>query len=72
MEATYYSETSAGFQQTTRRYITEDRTLHNHRCEIFKSYILNINTNFLAIPLPLGKSSKLTWNNPIHIIFFYL
>jgi hypothetical protein len=21
------------FQQTTRRYIPEDRTLHNHRCE---------------------------------------
>jgi hypothetical protein len=33
------SETSDGFQRTTRRYIPEDRTLHNHRCENLKSYI---------------------------------
>jgi hypothetical protein len=28
------------FQRTIRRYIPEDSTLHNHRCETFKSYIL--------------------------------
>jgi hypothetical protein len=28
------------FQLTTRRYIPEDSTLHNHRCENLKSYIL--------------------------------
>jgi uncharacterized membrane protein len=28
------------FQRTTRRYILEDSTLHNHRCENLKSYIL--------------------------------
>jgi hypothetical protein len=33
MEATYSYETSADFQRTTRRYIPEDRTLHNQRCE---------------------------------------
>jgi hypothetical protein len=27
------SETAVDFQWTTRRYIAEDRTLHNHRCE---------------------------------------
>jgi hypothetical protein len=28
----------SGFQQTTRRYIPEDRTLHNNRCENLKTY----------------------------------
>jgi hypothetical protein len=39
MEATYFSETSVDFQRITRRYIPEDRTLHNHRCENLRSYI---------------------------------
>jgi hypothetical protein len=38
MEATYSSETSVDFQRNTRRYIPEDRTLHNYRSENFKSY----------------------------------
>jgi hypothetical protein len=33
MEAIFSSETSVNFPRTTRRYISEDRTLHNHRCE---------------------------------------
>jgi hypothetical protein len=40
MEETCSSETSADFQLTTRRYISEDRTLHNHCCENLKSYII--------------------------------
>jgi hypothetical protein len=32
MEATCSSKTLVGFRWTTRRYIKEDRTLHNHRC----------------------------------------
>jgi hypothetical protein len=40
MEALRSSETLADFQRTTRRYIPEDSTLHNHRCENLKSYIL--------------------------------
>jgi hypothetical protein len=39
MEAIYSSETSVDFQRTTRRYIPEDSTLYNHRCEHLKSYI---------------------------------
>jgi hypothetical protein len=39
IEATCSPETSVDFQRTTRRYIPEDRTLHNHRCENLKSYI---------------------------------
>jgi hypothetical protein len=37
IEATFSSEASAEFQRNTRRYISEDRTLENHRCERRKS-----------------------------------
>jgi hypothetical protein len=40
MEATYSSEMSVGFQRTTRRYIPEERALHNHLYENLKSYII--------------------------------
>jgi hypothetical protein len=39
MEAMFLSETSVDFQRTTRSYITEYSTLHNHRCENLKSYV---------------------------------
>jgi uncharacterized membrane protein YciS (DUF1049 family) len=39
MEAIFSSETSVDFHQTTRRYIPEDGTLHNHRCDNLKSYM---------------------------------
>jgi hypothetical protein len=43
MEVTYSSETSVDFQRTTRLYIPEDVTLHNHRSKNLKSYIhLNV------------------------------
>jgi hypothetical protein len=42
MGATCFSETSVDFQRTTRHYIPEYRTLHNHRCENFKSYMLTV------------------------------
>jgi hypothetical protein len=38
MEATCSSETSVDFHRTTRSYIPEVRTFHNHRCENLKSY----------------------------------
>jgi hypothetical protein len=34
MEAKFYFETSADFQRNTWRYISEDRTIHNHCSEI--------------------------------------
>jgi hypothetical protein len=37
MDAKYSSEKSVVFQRTTLRYIPEDSTLHNHRCESLKS-----------------------------------
>jgi hypothetical protein len=39
-QAELSSEKSVDFQRTTRRYVPEDRTLHNHRRENLKSYIL--------------------------------
>jgi hypothetical protein len=43
VEAIYSSETSVDTQRTTRLYIPEDGTLHNHRCENLKSYICLVN-----------------------------
>jgi hypothetical protein len=37
-------------QQTTRRYIQEDVTIHNHRCENLKSY----NNNQVSGSVNLG------------------
>jgi hypothetical protein len=41
MEAICFSETSVDFQQTTRRCIPKDITLHNDRCENLSSYRLH-------------------------------
>jgi hypothetical protein len=41
MEATYSSEMPGAFQQNTRRYIPEDRTLQNDPRENLKSQKLN-------------------------------
>jgi hypothetical protein len=40
MEAICSSKKLADFQRTSRRYIQEDGTFHNHRCENLKSYKL--------------------------------
>jgi hypothetical protein len=42
MEATFSFETSVDTRRTTRRYIPEDRTFHNHRCENLKSYMFSL------------------------------
>jgi hypothetical protein len=39
VEATCSSETSVDFERSTRCYIPEERIVHNHRCEKFKSDI---------------------------------
>jgi hypothetical protein len=38
IEAVCFSETLVDFQRTTMRYIPEESTLHNHRCENLKFY----------------------------------
>jgi hypothetical protein len=42
MVATCYSEKHVDFKRTTRRYIPEDRTLHNQRRESPKFYNLRV------------------------------
>jgi hypothetical protein len=49
MEAICSSDTSVATQQTTRRHIPEDYTLHNHRCENLKSYILETFKTFYCV-----------------------
>jgi hypothetical protein len=46
MEAICYSETSVDSRQTARRFMPEDGTLHNHRCENLRSYIRNLCSSF--------------------------
>jgi hypothetical protein len=48
MEELCSSETSVATQRTTRRHIPEDDTLHNHRCEILKSYITSSRFNIIS------------------------
>jgi hypothetical protein len=38
VKATCFPETSINFKRTTRCYIPEDITVHNHRCHNLKSY----------------------------------
>jgi hypothetical protein len=49
MKAKYSSETSVDFQGNTMRYIPEDRTLYNHRCENLKSYDIKYINNSESI-----------------------
>jgi hypothetical protein len=46
MEATCSSETSVDFHRTARRYIAEDRNIHNNRCENLKSYTAEFSPQF--------------------------
>jgi hypothetical protein len=48
MEAIYSSETSAATQETTRRHIPEDNTLHNHRCENLKSNMTSLSSSMAS------------------------
>jgi hypothetical protein len=55
MEVIRYLETSVDFQRITLRYIPEDSTLHNHRCQNLTSYIravLFLKTVMFIRPFP--------------------
>jgi hypothetical protein len=54
MEATYSPEKSVDFQRNTRRYIPEDSTPYNHRCENLISY----NCHSLRIKWPERKADR--------------
>jgi hypothetical protein len=47
MEAICSSETSVDIQRTTRRYIVDESTITNHRCENLKSAYRNVGVFFL-------------------------
>jgi hypothetical protein len=49
MEAICSSETSVDFQQTTRRYIPEDSTIYNHRCENLKFYMIRLVAHYRRV-----------------------
>jgi hypothetical protein len=55
IEATCSSESSVDSHRTTRRYIPEDRTLHNHRYENLNSctlyYVLPLTSEMLLLVL---------------------
>jgi hypothetical protein len=42
IEAIYSLETLVDFQRTTRGYVPQDGTIHNHRCENLKSNIIPV------------------------------
>jgi hypothetical protein len=62
MEVICSSETSVATQQTTRRHIPEEDTLHNHLCENLKSYrlvfVLKMQCVFLVFNIILNFSHK--------------
>jgi hypothetical protein len=45
MAVTHPPEVQVDFQRATERYIPEDRTLYNYRCENLKSYKMIPSTN---------------------------
>jgi hypothetical protein len=49
MEAPCSSEMSTHFQRTRRRHISEDNTLHKHRCENRKFHNLNLVSNLVKV-----------------------
>jgi hypothetical protein len=67
MEAICSSETSVGFQRTTRRYIPDDITIRIYRCENLKFCILKCHVEVGA--QRTGKSVKATfcekWRNSL-------
>jgi hypothetical protein len=56
IEATCSSKMSVEFQQNTRRYIPEDRTLHNEKCHSFRKF-LTYHFTVIRFTVPL-KSTK--------------
>jgi hypothetical protein len=62
MEATCSSETLLDFQQAIWRYIPEDITLHNHRCENLKS-----NKNYYLCIVRLYTSALVTSQSVLYM-----
>jgi hypothetical protein len=61
METISSSETSVDFKRTTRRYVPQDSTLHDHRCENLKSCIHKVFNIFLPNPKVVRLSNSLNF-----------
>jgi hypothetical protein len=58
MEANFHSKRRLT-QQATQRYVPEDKTVHNHRCENFQSYTITVNIlKFSLVPKTLPRLSN--------------
>jgi hypothetical protein len=60
-ESRWQAETSVDFQRTTQRYIPEDRTPHNHRCEDLKFYRYDSLFSLEISGFPLFYKTILAW-----------
>jgi hypothetical protein len=74
MEVICSSETSVDFQRTTRRYIPEDSTLHNYRCEnlkFYKTYEGYSTRQIAAGPRQHSNSWFQVQSRPMAILYFF-
>jgi hypothetical protein len=62
MEAIFSSEKPADFQRTTRRYIPEDITLHDHSSENFKFHIASTHPSVSLFLFKMAVSSYTSCN----------
>jgi hypothetical protein len=65
-------EPSIEFHQTTRRYIPEDRTLHNRRCQNVRSYKTNIifrlkSVVILTVTMYIAAVCDVTWYSLVDV-----
>jgi hypothetical protein len=73
MEATCSSETSVNFQHISRRYISEDRTLHNHWCGNLNFYLgtIHISVRRHSIHISASRSSSQLCLSVCHSMICY-
>jgi hypothetical protein len=72
MEAICSSETSVDTQRTTWRYIAEDSTLHNHRCDNLKSYNSDpVYSHYHVTVCDVRCSSHTRTGRPAHSLSLY-
>jgi hypothetical protein len=71
MEVTCSSETSVDFQLTTRRYISEYRTLHNNSWENLKSYTFFSFTDSVIVVFEFRADIRMVYWKTMYIQSFY-
>jgi hypothetical protein len=62
MEATFSSETAVVSTDYTTLHVSEDKTVHNHRCENLQSYIIIMNIlKFSLVPRRPSEAVKFSY-----------